>query len=576
VSEASNQNLKVSREGIVLIKSFEGFRPRAERRDPDGWIIGYGHTLSAREGATVSEADAELLLQYDLIPVTKAVNDGVAGAVNQHQFDALASFAFSVGIDRFNASDVLQRLKAGSAGEAADALVGWPEPVLASTSLRRRAAERALFVADPASPVALADLLAAPLPPPAVARSTITAPIDEIAVTDATAMGDIEPAEAGADARGVAVASLLGETLTADTREAEPETAVEAPVEAPVEDSTIAAPEAIDAAWEDVAVSAADVQPAPEVQAEADETTVAADAVEPEPSPAPDLPSFSMVAIAAMNQRYSPYAAAVVGPLPGTPLAEAFKPPVLSAPADLDVAAAEPETAEAEAATTETVESAVSPEALVAEPVGVEEPVEVAAETPQAPLAETQVEADPPVELAEPVDYSPIQTPVFETPFTETPAPEVAPAASAVEPLFLTTATEAQNDTAAGLVLTPGDQEPAFSTPRLVWPHVDTADDQAPLFEDDGGLLRGRPLVRDGGMDEPAKFQWGETGAYVVMGGFGLVSFGMSMAAFRLASQQQSGTDETAIIGWVLAIIGFACVSVSAYNLYRRIGRADD
>ena len=53
------QRLKISREGIVLIKSFEGFRPRALQREDGGWIIGYGHTLSAREGASVSEADEQ-------------------------------------------------------------------------------------------------------------------------------------------------------------------------------------------------------------------------------------------------------------------------------------------------------------------------------------------------------------------------------------------------------------------------------------------------------------------------------------------------------------------------------------
>ena len=79
MSDAARQSLKVSREGIVLIKSFEGFRPRAIQREDGGWVIGYGHTLSAREGATVSEADAELLLHYDLLPVDKALNESVPG-----------------------------------------------------------------------------------------------------------------------------------------------------------------------------------------------------------------------------------------------------------------------------------------------------------------------------------------------------------------------------------------------------------------------------------------------------------------------------------------------------------------
>ena len=70
---ANSKATKVSREGLALIRSLEGFRPRAQRREDGGWVIGYGHTLSAREGAQVSTADADLLLQYDLLPVVKAL-----------------------------------------------------------------------------------------------------------------------------------------------------------------------------------------------------------------------------------------------------------------------------------------------------------------------------------------------------------------------------------------------------------------------------------------------------------------------------------------------------------------------
>lgn len=175
----------------MLIKSFEGFRPRAVLNEEGRWTIGYGHTASAREGLTVGEQDAELLLQYDLLPVVKALNEQVAIPLNQHQFDALASFAVSVGVDRFLRSDVFQRLNAGHAGEAADALFDWPEPPAPDSALRRRAAERALFVADPLAPIHLADLLAAPLPPPR------TSP-------------------ASSDARAAAVAALLGEAAEPD------------------------------------------------------------------------------------------------------------------------------------------------------------------------------------------------------------------------------------------------------------------------------------------------------------------------------------------------------------------------
>lgn len=254
MSDATNPRLKVSREGVVLIKSFEGFRPRAVRDEDGRWVIGYGHTASAREGLTVGETDAELLLQYDLLPVVKALNERVSAPLNQHQFDALASFAISVGVDRFLASDVLQRLNEGHAGEAADALIGWPETTSPDARLRRRAAERALFVADPATPMHLADLLAAPLPPP---------PIDEPADEPAAV-------EAPVDARAAAVAALLGETPPAAP---EPE-----------------APPAPETAFE----------PTP-FEAAAPVTTI-------------------------HLQRYSPYAAAIIGPLPGFPTPDAPSP----------------------------------------------------------------------------------------------------------------------------------------------------------------------------------------------------------------------------------------------------------
>lgn len=192
MSDAVHKPSKVSREGVLLIKSFEGFRPRAMQRADGRWVIGYGHTVSAREGLTVSEADAELLLQYDLIPVVKAVVQATKVPLNQHQFDALASFAFSIGPDRYRTSDVLERLNAGAPAQAAAALGAWDDHGAADKPTRRRSAEHALFNAAPGAPVTLADLLSAPLPSPFAA---------EEAAPDAAA--DVEPA----------VTALLGEEV---------------------------------------------------------------------------------------------------------------------------------------------------------------------------------------------------------------------------------------------------------------------------------------------------------------------------------------------------------------------------
>ena len=445
VSEATTPHLKVSREGVVLIKSFEGFRPHAVHSDDGRWVIGYGHTASAREGLSVGEQDAELLLQYDLMPVVKALNERATVDLNQHQFDALASFAISVGVDRFLASDVLQRLNEGQAGLAADALIGWPETASPDARLRRRAAERALFVADPDSAVTLADLLAAPLPPPPVETGTV-AP----------------------DARAVAVATLLGETAAVDV------------------------PSALDA-----------------------------DAVADPAEPVPSMPLVGPTSAVPFG-RYSPYSAAIIGPLPG------FEAPV-DAPAD----------------------EVPADEAPVAAPVPGDAPEQAPVEgVPAAPATVETQPAPVTVETERPSPVIPLVS----------PGPVTSPFPPMDQPLVLTPLTEA--DMAAA--------------ERPVWPEEDRAGPPAVedtvLFEDEPTLSVLRHEVEPA---QPRRFDWSETGAFLIMGGVGLAACGASAAAFRLAVEQPSPMGETTVIAWALALIGVICVGVSSWNLYVRWGKPD-
>jgi lysozyme len=143
---------RVSRAAIELIKRFEGYRRNAAQL-PDGrWTIGYGHTLTAREGAAVSESDAEALLLYDLISVAHVVNENVYAPISQNQFDALCSFAFNIGHENFRRSQVLKRLNSGAAVQAACAMELWRkahfegETIVIDALVRRRSAEKALFL----------------------------------------------------------------------------------------------------------------------------------------------------------------------------------------------------------------------------------------------------------------------------------------------------------------------------------------------------------------------------------------------------------------------------------------------
>jgi lysozyme len=143
---------RVSRHGLQLIKSFEGLRRKSARLPGDRYVVGYGHTRSARQGVEVSEADAEALLRYDLLPVEAAVNEWTFTPLTQNQFDALVSFAFNIGLKAFRRSDVLRRLNEGAMLPAAAALEMWRraeldgEGVLVDALVRRRAVEKALFL----------------------------------------------------------------------------------------------------------------------------------------------------------------------------------------------------------------------------------------------------------------------------------------------------------------------------------------------------------------------------------------------------------------------------------------------
>lgn len=143
---------KVSPAALELIKRFEGYRRKSARLADGRWTIGYGHILTAREGAEVSLDDAEALLTYDVRPVAAAVDELIYTPLTQNQFDALVAFAFNVGVDNFRRSSVLRRVNEGALIQAACALEMWRkadfegERIVVDALVRRRAAEKTLFL----------------------------------------------------------------------------------------------------------------------------------------------------------------------------------------------------------------------------------------------------------------------------------------------------------------------------------------------------------------------------------------------------------------------------------------------
>jgi lysozyme len=138
----------ISKKGIDLIKEFEGEELTAYLCPAGVWTIGVGHTGDdVKSGLTISAAQSEALLRKDLTRFEKGVSRLVKVPLTQHQFDALVSFAFNLGLGALGRSTLLRLLNAGDYEGAADQFKRWNKAggrVLAGL-VRRRAAEAALF-----------------------------------------------------------------------------------------------------------------------------------------------------------------------------------------------------------------------------------------------------------------------------------------------------------------------------------------------------------------------------------------------------------------------------------------------
>ena len=94
-------SMNVSKNGLELIKSFEGLRLKAYKCVPTEkyYTIGYGHYgADVKKDMSITVLHAEQLLKQDLAKAIKNVNAyNSKYNFNQNEFDALVSFAFNVG-----------------------------------------------------------------------------------------------------------------------------------------------------------------------------------------------------------------------------------------------------------------------------------------------------------------------------------------------------------------------------------------------------------------------------------------------------------------------------------------------
>lgn len=140
---------RASPRGRALIKAQEAFRPRRYYCPAGVLSIGYGHAIKPHEEfpEPMTEAEGEALLASDLAPIEIYLT-AVFPDVTQNQFDALASFAYNVGLGALDQSTLKRRLQAGDVKGAADQFGRWiyANKVVLRGLVKRRDAERRLFL----------------------------------------------------------------------------------------------------------------------------------------------------------------------------------------------------------------------------------------------------------------------------------------------------------------------------------------------------------------------------------------------------------------------------------------------
>lgn len=159
-----SSGMKISADGVAMIADFEKYVGTPYLDAVGVWTIGYGNTYYPN-GRKVKSSDAPITIEEAKKLKMDIINRDFAAAVNimlekeiskgkikQHQFDALVSLAYNIGISALQGSSVLRNLKAGKVTAAADSFLLWNKGsvrgrrVVLKGLVRRREAERKMFL----------------------------------------------------------------------------------------------------------------------------------------------------------------------------------------------------------------------------------------------------------------------------------------------------------------------------------------------------------------------------------------------------------------------------------------------
>jgi len=139
--------MKISEDGLELIKKFEGCETSAYQDSVGVWTIGFGHTKGVEEGQTCSIEDAELMLTDEMDEYEGYINNMVKVDLQQHEFDSLVAWVYNLGPTNLNESTMLKVLNGGQFDRVPDEMNRWTRAggEILEGLVRRRQAESLMF-----------------------------------------------------------------------------------------------------------------------------------------------------------------------------------------------------------------------------------------------------------------------------------------------------------------------------------------------------------------------------------------------------------------------------------------------
>lgn len=138
----------ISSDGINFLKTLEGFKNKMYPDSRGLPTIGVGHLIKPNEQnlktITLTDQQVRDLLDKDLDIFEKAVKDTIKVPLQKHQFDALVSFAFNVGVNAFKGSSLAKAINGRKGNDAIiQAFSQYRTPALLA---KRRAKEARLYL----------------------------------------------------------------------------------------------------------------------------------------------------------------------------------------------------------------------------------------------------------------------------------------------------------------------------------------------------------------------------------------------------------------------------------------------